>query len=273
MKVRNTFVYFLLNVLTLGIYGIVVHCKIGNDINTLCSGDGKKQMHYLLALLLGIITFGIYLYVWIYQAIQRLEDNMYRYRVQVPHSASETILWGTLGTLLFGFGIPIMMVYFISDVNQFAQYGAGVQPLPYTPNLEERNLMLINQNKNLQGEQSNSKGGQENFVPSKGEILCLNGQYKGQSLPLEDGQIITIGRNPQLCDLILDNRYSNISGKHVMIQYLANKNQYVITDCSTNGTSVHFGGKDFFLEKNKPTPFPRGVEVCLVNKDNLFVLK
>lgn len=277
VKVRNTLAYFLLNILTLGIYGLVVHCKMGNEINALCQGDEKKQMHYFLAFLLGCITFGIYPHVWLYQAVNRLEDNAYRYRVQVPHSASETILWGTLGTFLLGIGIPIMTIFFIDDVNQYAKYAEGIQPLPYTSNLEERNWMMCHPEKYLSGgnldatEDSDHKGDFQEFP--QGTILCLAGQYKGQSLLIEDGQKITIGRNPQLCDLILDSQYSNISGKHAVIQFLAQKNQYVITDCSTNGTSVHFGGKDFFLEKDKPTPFPRGVEVCLVNKENLFVLK
>lgn len=277
MKVRNTLVYFLLNVLTLGIYGLVVQCKMGNEINEFCQGDGKKQMHYFLAFLLGCITFGIYPYVWLYQAVSRMEDNAYRYRVQLPHNASETILWGTLGTLLLGIGIPVMTIFFIDDVNQYAKYAIGVRPLPYTPNFEERNWMMSNPEKYMSGGSSGTNADSDNKKDSQesaqGIILCLAGQYKGQSLPMEDGQTITIGRNPKLCDLVLDNQYSNISGKHVVIQYLASQNQYVVTDCSTNGTSVHFGGKDFFLEKDKPTPFPRGVEVCLVNKENLFVLK
>jgi len=120
VKHRNIFLFILFNILTLGIYGLVVMCIIGDEINMVCEGDGKKQMHYLLALLLGIITFGIFILVWYYKAIERLRDNAYRYNIAaINTSGAEYIIWTLLGSFIV-VGPLIATIKFLGAVNLYA---------------------------------------------------------------------------------------------------------------------------------------------------------
>lgn len=48
IKKRDIFLFILFNILTLGIYGIVVYCFIGKEVNKICEADGKNQMLYIL---------------------------------------------------------------------------------------------------------------------------------------------------------------------------------------------------------------------------------
>lgn len=61
--------FILLNIITLGIYGIVFFSGISADINVIASRyDGRKTMHYcLLLFLVGPITLGIAYLVWFHR--------------------------------------------------------------------------------------------------------------------------------------------------------------------------------------------------------------
>ena len=39
---KSVFKFFLLSVITLGIYAIVFWHKLGKNVNSLCEGDGRK---------------------------------------------------------------------------------------------------------------------------------------------------------------------------------------------------------------------------------------
>lgn len=41
IKKRDIFLFILFNMLTLGIYGIVIYCFIGKEVNKICEADGK----------------------------------------------------------------------------------------------------------------------------------------------------------------------------------------------------------------------------------------
>ena len=49
IKKRDIFLFILFNILTLGIYGIVIYCFIGKEVNKICEADGKNQMLYIFA--------------------------------------------------------------------------------------------------------------------------------------------------------------------------------------------------------------------------------
>ncbi len=67
---RGALKYYIFTIITFGIYALVVWSKFGKDINTAHEG-GPKQMHFILALLLGCITFGIVTIVWLVKLIIR----------------------------------------------------------------------------------------------------------------------------------------------------------------------------------------------------------
>jgi uncharacterized protein YacL len=71
---RKALVMFLLNIVTLGIYGIVIWFAMGKETNITCSTDGKHTKGFWPTLGLSIITFGIYFIVWCIQWMKRESD-------------------------------------------------------------------------------------------------------------------------------------------------------------------------------------------------------
>lgn len=277
IKKRNIFLYFLFNVLTLGIYGIVVHCQIGKEVNQICDDDGRHQMHYLLALLLGCVTCGIFTLIWIKTCMDRLRDHAYRYGVQVEHSGTEYLLWVLVGWMLGGIGPIIGTAYFLVDINQYADIYGCVEPLPYTDNMAERAMMKNDRNyrpQGLAGNAQNQGGSIENDFKklsgdTTGHILCIGGTYRGMDAPIPDGTEFVIGRDPRQCNFVLDDSFTKISGKHVAVRYNAYNSMYDITDYSTNGTFLSNGSR---LQKGVTVRYPKGVEIRLADGENAFQL-
>lgn len=112
----------LLSLITFGIYGIVVWCRLVDNINTLASPyDGKKTMNYFLAILLGIITLGIYPIVWNHQLCDRIGDELHRRRINYELSSSTYWLWGVLGSLII-VGPFIYMDKVFNATNMLSQH-------------------------------------------------------------------------------------------------------------------------------------------------------
>lgn len=71
---RKAWVMFLLNLVTFGIYGIVIWFAMGKETNISCSNDGKHTKGFWATLGLSIITLGIYFIVWVIQWMKRESD-------------------------------------------------------------------------------------------------------------------------------------------------------------------------------------------------------
>lgn len=94
--------YILLNIITFGIYGIVVMSSVSSDINVVASRyDGKRTMHFcLLFFLIGPITFGIAYLVWYHRISARIGAELKRRGIDYSMSAGTFWLWGVLGSLI-----------------------------------------------------------------------------------------------------------------------------------------------------------------------------
>ena len=74
---RKAWVMFLLNLVTLGIYGIVIWFAMGKETNISCSNDGKHTKGFWATLGLSIITLGIYFIIWVIQWMKRESDFLH----------------------------------------------------------------------------------------------------------------------------------------------------------------------------------------------------
>lgn len=91
----------LLSIVTLGIYLIVIQCEMANSINKIATKyDDKKTMHFIPAVLLGYITFGIYPLIWINNYTNRIGNELKRRDIDYKFDASTFWLWGVLGSLI-----------------------------------------------------------------------------------------------------------------------------------------------------------------------------
>ncbi len=117
---RNWLVVLLLSVVTCGIYGIIVFCKISEDINTICKPfDGKITQNYLIVMILAPVTCGIYPLVWMHELCDRIGTNLKARGYQTDFNSSAFWLWCVLGSLIV-VGPFIFVAKFIEATNQLA---------------------------------------------------------------------------------------------------------------------------------------------------------
>ncbi len=104
-------------------------------------------------------------------------------------------------------------------------------------------------------------------VPDKKEkknpvLKDISGVYGYAEFPFEKDKPIVIGRNPDLCNIIIQSE--KVSRKHCTISYDEATGQYRITDHSTNGTFISGRGK---MKSNSTLMIPSGTKICLGEKE------
>ena len=115
---------------------------------------------------------------------------------------------------------------------------------------------------NQNAEEQNTGRGTE-----QGCVTGISGEYKGTSLPIEDGQELILGKDPAVCNVVLTEHLDFISHKHCSIRYMAASNTYTLMDYSKNGVFDEQGNP---LHSNMQL-YPGSV-IMLANQDNMFRL-
>ena len=92
--------YLLFSILTLGMYSIVTLCRVNEAVNKLCAGDRRETPNYIVVILLGLVTMGIYPYCWMYKQATRLQMIAPRYGYRMKEQSTGILLWATFGMLL-----------------------------------------------------------------------------------------------------------------------------------------------------------------------------
>ncbi|MBR2461458.1 MAG: DUF4234 domain-containing protein [Clostridia bacterium] len=68
---RSVIKHILLNIITLGLYGLYVSADIARDTNVACHGDGKYSVFGTREMVLSIVTLGVYQAIWMLKVIKR----------------------------------------------------------------------------------------------------------------------------------------------------------------------------------------------------------
>lgn len=79
---------------------------------------------------------------------------------------------------------------------------------------------------------------QEEKSPKEGMIVCLSGHAKGSSFRIPEGGELSVGRDPDESDIVIETANSDVSRRHCVIRYDAGRRRYLVRDVSKNGTSV-----------------------------------
>ena len=75
----------------------------------------------------------------------------------------------------------------------------------------------------------------------EGMLIGVRGAYKGYRFPICDGETIMIGRDPQFCQIVLEDK--GTSRKHCAVRYNAADHNYSIVDYSSNGVYDQEGAR------------------------------
>ena len=123
---RSLLVFFLLNAVTCGIYGLIFWHEYAKDMNVVCAGDGKNTQGLLVRILLTLVTCGIYEYVWLYSAVDRVAMNSARRGVSATITGGSFLCWMIFGSMLCGIGPFIAYHKMFQGMNNLcAAYNAG----------------------------------------------------------------------------------------------------------------------------------------------------
>ena len=112
--------YILFTILTCGIYSYWFVYKLAEDVNIMCSGDGKKTGGLLKFILLSIVTCGIYAWFWYYNIGNRLAENAQRYNLHFSENGTSVLMWMIFGIVLCGIGPFVAMHILIKNTNALA---------------------------------------------------------------------------------------------------------------------------------------------------------
>lgn len=101
-----------------------------------------------------------------------------------------------------------------------------------------------------------------------GTIRVLGGSLKGAELSLQPGEQITLGRNPALSHLIIQN--AKVSGQHCRI-YLDSSADFYRVECySDNGVQT---SSQQWLQKNHSVTLPRGSWISVADGEEVIGLE
>ena len=90
--------YVLLQIVTLGIYGLFFWSDWTEDVNKMCEDDNKERANYILVFVLDIFTFGIFSLIWNYSMSERMYRIAPKYGIELKYGGSRVLL---LRTILF----------------------------------------------------------------------------------------------------------------------------------------------------------------------------
>ena len=105
-------------------------------------------------------------------------------------------------------------------------------------------------------------------VLSSGSLIGVNGSYAGNKFNLNPGEEVIIGKDAQMCSIVIDSSYKEVSRKHVGIAYDISRDLYRVVDYSSNGTWAD--GKK--LMRGQENYFPAGTVLELADKKTVFKL-
>lgn len=124
---RSLAMWFLLSIVTCGIYGYYFTYKLAQDLNTMCEGDGEKTPGLVAFILLSFVTCGFYSYYWYYKIGNRLQANAPRYGLVFQENGTTVLMWFIVGYITCGIGTLVGMHLIIKNMNALSTaYNARV---------------------------------------------------------------------------------------------------------------------------------------------------
>jgi pSer/pThr/pTyr-binding forkhead associated (FHA) protein len=101
-----------------------------------------------------------------------------------------------------------------------------------------------------------------------GAIIGVRGYLQGRIIELRDNVPCTIGRDPQMCDLVIMNE--NVSRVHCRIYFDPNMKMYVVNDNSTNGVLIQNGQ---WTHRGDTVAVPRGTHIAIGTQSDEILLR
>ena len=230
------------------IYSIIQWYYLTKSVSVICDGDGEQpQKNYLLVVLLGWVTFGIYPLYYYYKLQNRISKNGHRYGVSIQEDGSSFLMWYLIGFLTFGITTIVALILLVESYNKLVEG------------------YLADENKGKAFDLPMPKPAGE----SHSYIVCIEGAENepmlGTAIPIKENESIIVGRKAEEAHLVLMD--GTISRKHCIIRKAPGVG-VLVKDVSKNGTFWENGQR---LPYGTYTPVPSGSIIQLSHKTKLRI--
>ena len=101
-----------------------------------------------------------------------------------------------------------------------------------------------------------------------GALVGVKGEYSGATIEIPEGTRIAIGRNSDICNLVLQER--TVSRIHCYVSYFADRNAYCVMDVSKFGV---YDSRNNPIDKNVEVYMGPGDRIRIGQSDNEFALR
>ena len=108
-------------------------------------------------------------------------------------------------------------------------------------------------------------------IDNSASITGVTGQYMSVKVPLSKDKDLIVGRDPSVCNLVLDNSATLVSRKHCCIHYSRTHQRYVVRDLnSANGTVIARGSSERKVPAESAIGLKDGDLLYIPNSTNTF---
>lgn len=108
--------------------------------------------------------------------------------------------------------------------------------------------------------------------PKDVALVGLQGGAGGQVFVLDNDEKVSVGRDPQQCNIIVPGSSANVSRKHCVVHYDFDRSAYMVMDTSSNGTFVYENGQKKRLPLGVEVPVLAGNVIMLGDELTTFRL-
>lgn len=124
------------------------------------------------------------------------------------------------------------------------------------------NFSNINQGSNINID--SYKDDKLTITDQKGSMTCVGGEYVNFTFPLNNGDILTIGKDPKSCAIVITQNNQYVSSVHCSVKFISGR--YEIFDGSKNGVKINGSA----IPKQQWVAIAAGSVFSLANTNNLF---
>lgn len=118
---RSIVKILIFSLFTFGIYSLFFYNEIASAMNTIATKyDDKNTKSYIIAVILGFVTFGIFPIVWFIQLVGRIERELKRRNISCNFTLASFLCWQIFGAIII-IG-PIISIYkLITAINLLSE--------------------------------------------------------------------------------------------------------------------------------------------------------
>ena len=211
-------------------------------------------------------------------ALRESKEMMKGHKMELFVLQLSFIGWSLLGLVTFGLGNLYTLPYLNATLAEFYCELSGKQEnvkpaFENNANTDYQEQYMIPNNTVHTDTEVLSVGtaGQTTVLNqnmTEGTFTGLQGGFEGAGYMLDDGVEYGIGRDGEICGIVLDDGNTSISRLHCTVRFAFAQNGYYVTDQSSNGTFAD----GVRLTKGEPSFVQRGTVITLGDQTEAFRL-